>query len=83
MQGIGDGTLYTSVHLEPASTLGARGFSCAVSGFGQVKFLRPLAEHLPAYGRQNEASRRTREKTSGTQGSLLGSNNSNTVKFRK
>ena len=29
----------------------------------------PLAEHALACGRQNEAPRRTREKTSGTQGS--------------
>ena len=41
-------------------TLGARGFSCAVSGFGQVV--------SSAFGRRNEAPRRTREKTSGTQG---------------
>ena len=41
-------------------TLGARGFSCAVSGFGQVV--------SSACGRRNEAPRRTREKTSGTQG---------------
>ena len=58
-------------------TLGARGFLCAVSAFGQVlksewlrrSCLRPLAEHVSACGRQNEAPRRTREKTSGTQGS--------------
>ena len=58
-------------------TLCARGFSCAVSAFGQVlksewprrSCLRPLAEHVSACGRRNEASRRTREKTSGTQGS--------------
>ena len=30
--------------------------------------LRPLAEHVSACGRRNEAPRRTREKTSGTQG---------------
>ena len=29
--------------------------------------LRPLAKHVSAYGRRNEASRRAREKTSGTQ----------------
>ena len=58
-------------------TLGARGFSSAVSAFGQVlksEWLRrscprPLAEHVSACGRRNEALRRTREKTSGTQGS--------------
>ena len=60
-------------------TLGARGFSCAVSGFGQVlksdpreklrrSCLRASAEHVSACGRRNEAPRRTREKTSGTQG---------------
>ena len=30
--------------------------------------IRPSAEHVSACGRQNEAPRRTREKTSGTQG---------------
>ena len=45
-------------------TLGARGFSCAVSGFGQVL-------KGSACDRRNEAPRRTREKTSGTQGSAL------------
>ena len=57
--------------------LGARGFSRAVSAFGQVlksewlrrSCLRPLAEHVSACGRRNEAPRHTREKTSGTQGS--------------
>ena len=49
-------------------TLGARGFSCAVSGFGQVLSLRPWAEHVSACSQQKEAPRRTREKTSGTQG---------------
>ena len=54
-------------------------FFRAVSGFGQVlksdpreklrrSCLRPSAEHVSAYGRQNEAPRRMREKTSGTQG---------------
>ena len=51
-------------------TLGSRGFSCAVSGFGQVflaarvfglQTCRPVAD---------EAPRRTREKTSGTLGIL-------------
>ena len=32
--------------------------------------LRPSAEHVSACGRRNEAPRRTREKTSGTQGKL-------------
>ena len=64
-------------------TLGARGFSYAVSGFGQVLKSdprvfsrgfaarvspRPSAEHVSVCGRRNEAPRRTREKTSGTQG---------------
>ena len=48
--------------------LGVRGFSCTVSGFCEVSCLRPLAEHVSADGRQNEAPRRTPEKTSGTQG---------------
>ena len=70
-------SLITFVCLPPPHTLGARGFSCAVSGFGQkvtrtksfaprVFGLRP--EHVSACGRRNEAPRRTREKTSGTQG---------------
>ena len=42
------------------ATLGARGFPCAVSGFCPV---RPAA---------NEAPRRTREKSSGTQGNYFG-----------
>ena len=33
--------------------------------------LRPSAEHVSACGRQNEAPRRTREKTSGTQGKVF------------
>ena len=33
--------------------------------------LRPSAEHVSACGRRNEASRRTREKTSDTQGNGL------------
>ena len=41
-------------------TLGARGFSCAVSGFVSS-----------ACGQRNEAPRRTRGKTSGTQGRQL------------
>ena len=49
------------------NTLGARGFSCAVSGFGQVLKSDPR-EHVSACGRRNEAPRRRREKTSGTQG---------------
>ena len=59
------------------TTLGSRGFSCAVSGFDQVlesdprfaarvfclrpKTCRPVAD---------EAPRRTREKTSGTLGTI-------------
>ena len=34
--------------------------------------LGPLAKHVWAYGRRNEAPRRAREKTSGTQGSDAG-----------
>ena len=57
-------------HKRPFYTLGARGFSCAVSGFGQVlksdprsRFsLRPSAEHVSACGRRNEAPRRTGKK---------------------
>ena len=53
-------------------TLVARGFSCAVSDFGQVLksdlCLRPSAKHVSACGRRNETPRRTREKTSDTQG---------------
>ena len=49
-------------------TLGARGFSCAVSGFGHVlqNDPRERASQLvsSAFGRRNEAPRRTREKTS-------------------
>ena len=59
------------------ATLGARGFSCAVSGFGQAgrsslhrSCLRPSAEHVSACGRRNEVPCRTREKTSGTQGTF-------------
>ena len=74
--------LNTIFLLEHLTTLGARGFSCANSGFGQVlksdsreklrrSCLRPSAEHVSACGRRNEAPRRTREKTSGTQGSIL------------
>ena len=43
-------------------------------GFRQVlksdprSCFRPSVEHVSACGRQNEAPRRTREKTSGTQG---------------
>ena len=51
-------------------TVGARGFSCAVSGFGP--------EHVSACGRRNEAPRRTREKTSGTQGNSVYAINENT-----
>ena len=72
-------SLITFVCLPPPHTLGARGFSCAVSGFVQVlksdpreklrpSCLRPSDEHVSACGRRNEAPRRTREKTSGTQG---------------
>ena len=51
-------------------TVGARGFSSAVSAFGQVlksewlrrSCLRSLAEHVSAGGRRNEAPRRTRKK---------------------
>ena len=59
-------------------TLGARGFSCAVSGFGQVLESDPREKRYvflaaspllsSAFGRRNEAPRRTREKTSVTQG---------------
>ena len=34
--------------------------------------LRPLAKHVSAYGRRNEASRRARQKTSDTQRSDAG-----------
>ena len=38
-------------------TLGARDFSCAVSGFGQVlKSLRPQAEDVSACGRRSSSS---------------------------
>ena len=47
------------------TTLGARGFSCAVSAFSQVLKSDPLVSS--AFGRRNEAPRRTREKTSVTQ----------------
>ena len=58
-------------------TLGARDFSCAVSGFGQVlksdpreklrrSCLRPNAEDVSACA--DEALRHTQEKISGTQG---------------
>ena len=59
-------------------TLGARGFSCANSGFSQVlrsdplrRCLRPSAEHVSACGRRDKAPRRKREETSGTQGSTF------------
>ena len=42
-------------------TLGARDFSCAVSDFGQVLKSDPLLVSS-AFGRRNEAPRRTREK---------------------
>ena len=61
-------------HFPATSTLGARGFSCAVSGLISVKCLRLSAEHVSACGRRNEAPRRTREKTSGTQGMQLAAN---------
>ena len=52
-----------------APTLGARGFSCAVSGLGQVLESDPREPFVSsACGRRNEAPRRMREKTSGTQG---------------
>ena len=58
--------------VQSSFSLGARGFSCAVSGFGQVlKSDPPLSEHMSACGRRNEAPRYTREKTSGTQGKVL------------
>ena len=47
--------------------LGARGFSCAVSGFGQVSIVTqalPLADRLLA----NKAIKACRKKTSSTQG---------------
>ena len=47
----------------------------AKSGFSsrlRRLFLRPLAKHVSAYGRRNEAPRRAREKTSGTQRSDAG-----------
>ena len=68
-------------------TLGARGFSCAVCGFGQVLksdprekrfFLAASPLESSAFGRTRVGlwptkrnPRRTREKTSGTQGSGL------------
>ena len=45
----------------------------AKSGF--FSRLRPLAKHVSAYGRRNDASRREREKTSGTQRSDAGKQN--------
>ena len=76
------------IQLPLSFTLGARGFSCAVSGFGQVlksdpreklrrSCLRASAEHVSACGRRNEAPRRTREKTSGTQGTYLSTSSFN------
>ena len=52
------------------STLGARDFSSAVSGFCQVfivtrlrrSWLRPTAEDVSAFGQHTENSRPTREK---------------------
>ena len=59
-------------------TLGARDFSSAVSGFGQVfsrlrrSCIRPSAEDVLACGRHPaKAPPRTREKNSGTQGIYL------------
>ena len=49
-------------------TLGARGFSCAVSGFGQV--LKSDPRRLSLRPTADEAPRHTQEKTSGTQGRL-------------
>ena len=52
-----------------APTLGAKGFSFRVSGFGQVLKSDPREPLVSsAFGRRNEAPRRTREKTCGTQG---------------
>ena len=49
--------------LKKRPALKAKGF------FSQLRRLRlrPLAEHVSACGRRNEAPRRTREKTCGTQ----------------
>ena len=60
----------------PVHTLGASGFSCAVSRSGQVLksdpretfFLEASPLVSSAFGRRNEAPRRTREKTSSTLG---------------
>ena len=58
------------VTYQGAYTLGARGFSCVVSGFGQVLKSDP-PEHVSACGGRSEAPRCAREKTSGTQGKAL------------
>ena len=56
-------------------TLGARGFSCAVSGFGQVLKVTRAARLFSLWTKTcrsttDEAPRHTQEKTSGTQGRL-------------
>ena len=58
------------VTYQGAYTLGARGFSCVVSGFGQVLKSDP-PEHVSACSGRSEAPRCEREKTSGTQGKAL------------
>ena len=55
------------------STLGARGFSCAVSGFGQALKSDPRGFAARVFGLRptKRSSRRTREKTSGTHGTIF------------
>jgi len=49
-------------------TVGAWGFSCAVSGFGQVlkSNSRETSEHVSVCGRRNEVLRSHAKKSSGT-----------------
>ena len=49
------------------ATLGARGFSCMVSGVGHV-CIGDLGAHAVAFGRRSISTCCVREKTSGTQG---------------
>ena len=69
----------------PNPTLGARGFSCVVSGFGQVltsdpreKFVLVASPLVSSACGQHpaKAPRRTQEKTSGAQGNLTLESNS-------
>ena len=56
------------MHYPGCQRLFMRGFRFR-SSLNEWRVIPPSAEHVSACGRRNEAPRRTREKTSGTQGS--------------